>query len=57
MAGFLAINIILNNSVDPSLLGAANGLGVAMTASGRFNVFFLTNFIFIQLVIKLLTVI
>ena len=37
-SGFLAINVILNNCVDSSLLGTANGLAMSITAVGRYSV-------------------
>lgn len=32
---FLAINILVNNSVGPSLLGSANGLAMSLSSGGR----------------------
>ena len=34
-SGFLAINILVNNTVEEDLLGSANGLAMSMSSIGR----------------------
>ena len=34
-AAFLAINILVNNTAEPHMIGTANGIGMSMASLGR----------------------
>ena len=36
VSSYLTINVLLNNSAEPKLLGSANGLGMTFASFGRY---------------------
>ena len=37
-SSFLALNILVNNSVERNLIGKANGLAMSLSSAGRLNI-------------------